>query len=344
MASYQPPAAAIEPYREAHSDELLQCTLEMDTSCVPPAEQFDLFRKWNADIAEVTLLEDGCCSFPAHQMVWNLGKLTFTHLKAPNIRYGWRHLSRPVIDNWCLHLPLSKSRSIGDNLEAGALGLRSLAKPFECVSERSDHLALCIPRNLHFIQSSKIEIRENSKRFLIDYMLLLKRSLPNLSGVDVPNIAAATTSLLAACLVPSQDHIVEARRPIEAVIMKRASQLIAKYLADPTLTPDLLCRDLGVSRSSLYRVFEPLGGVSTYIRRARLCKTRDALADISDSRSISAIAEQWGFMDPSTYSRMFKKEFGVSPREVRAEGWLSVKFERPTEGTSTLRSLLLGNG
>ncbi len=343
MALYPPPAAVTAPSKEAHSDGPLQCTLEMDTSSVSSAEQFDLFRKWNAGIAEVTLLEDERRSFPAHQMVWNLGKLTFTHLEAPDIRYGWRHLSRPVIDNWCLHLPLPKSRPVGGNSEAGVLGSQSLADPFECVSERSDHLALCIPRSLHFIQSSAIEVRENSKRFLTDYMLLLKRSLPDLNGADVPNIAAATTSLLAACLMPSRDHIAEAQRPIEAVIMNRASKIIAEHLADPALTPDLLCRELGVSRSGLYRIFEPVGGVSTYIRRARLRKTRDALADISDGRPISTIAEQWGFMDPSTYSRMFKKEFGISPREARAEGWLSVKFARPTDGAPTLRSLLLGN-
>lgn len=337
----QAPDPVVELSEKAHGDERLQCTIEMDTSSVPPAEQFDLFRKWNAGIAEVRLLQQESPSFLAHQTVWDLGKLTFTHLRVPDTRYGWRHLSKPVIDNWCLHVPLPKSRPSG--LQAGDVGLQSFADPFECVFERSDHLALCIPRNLHFIRSSRIEAREQSKRFLRDYMLLLHHSLPDWRSADAPHIAAATVSLLAACLTPSRDHIAEAQRPINAVIMNRASQIIAKHLADPALTPDLLCREIGVSRSGLYRIFEPVGGVSAYIRRARLRKTRDALADSADRRPISIIAEQWGFVDPSTYSRMFKKEFGISPKEARAAGEPGVQPARPTDGASTLCNLLLGN-
>lgn len=342
--SYPPPSPTVGLSEKAHSDERLRCTIERDTSSVQPSEQFDLFRSWHVGIADVWLLQEESPSFLAHQMVWNFGKLTFTHMRMPNVRYGWRHLSKPTIDNWCLHLPLPKSRLYQKNLEAGDLdlGLRSFADPFESVSEGIDHLALCMPRSLHFIQSSKIEIHENSKRFLADYILLLHRSLPSLRSVDVPHIAAATTCLLAASLTPSRDHIAAAQRPIESVIMNRVSQIIAKHLANPALTPNLLCREIGMSRSSLYRIFEPVGGVSTYIRRERLRKTRDALADSSDGRPISTIAEQWGFMDRSAYSRMFKKEFGISPREAREEGWLNVGCARPTNGVPTLHNLLLG--
>lgn len=341
----QPTVPAMELSEKARGDERLRCTIEMDTSSVKPAEQFNLFRSWYVDIAEVRLCQEESSSFLAHQMVWNFGKLTFTRLKVPDVRFGWRHLSKPRIDNWCLHLPLPKPGPLGDNLEVGNLSLRSFADPFECVSEGNIHLALCIPRNLHFIQSSKIEVRENLKQVLPDYMRLLHRSLPDLRSADVPHIAAATTSLLAACLTPSRDHIAEAQHPIDAAIMNRASQIIAKHLADRALTPDLLCREIGISRSGLYRIFEPVGGVSTYIRRERLRKTRDALADSSDGRRrpISTIAEQWGFTDHSAYSRVFKKEFGISPREARAEGWPSVEFARPTDGAPTLRNLLLKN-
>lgn len=339
----QPLAPATPLSEEANSDARLRCAIEMDTCSMPPAEQFDLFRSWNAGIADVRLLQEENNSFRAHQRVWGLGKLTFTHLMVPEVRYRWRHLRKPMIDNWCLYLPLPKSRPSGGSFEPQDLGLQSFADPFECVFEKNDRLALCIPRNLHFLQSSRIEVREQSKRFLVDYMLLLYRSLPDLRRADVPHVAAATTSLLAACLMPSDDHLAEAQRPIEAVIMSRASKIIARHLADPALTPDLLCREIGISRSGLYRIFEPAGGVSTYIRRARLRKTRDMLADSSDGRPIAAIAEEWGFTDPSTYSRMFKKEFGISPREARGDGRLSVEATQPTDGTPTLRSLLLGN-
>lgn len=324
---------SVEPPRNACNDEPLQCMIDVDTSTIPPVEQFDLFRSWYTGIADVELMQNEVRSFPARQKVWNLGKLTLLHLSAPDYRFGWRHVSKPAIDDWCLHLALPHSRNSEGHQAAGDLSVQSFADPFERVTEKNDFLALFIPRDLDFIQSCGIEVQENSKRFLTDYLLLLHRSLPDLRSADVPHIAAATTSLLAACLSTSRDHIVEAQRPIDAVVASRASKIIAKHLADPELASDLLCRELGVSRSSLYRIFEPAGGVSTYIRRERLRKTRAALADSSDQRPISTIAEQLGFTDPSTYSRMFKKEFGITPREARGEG------ERTAAAASSVDSI-----
>jgi AraC-like DNA-binding protein len=44
------------------------------------------------------------------------------------------------------------------------------------------------------------------------------------------------------------------------------------------------------------------------------------LSDRSDGRTISSIAEEWSFTDPSAYSRMFRKEIGISRREAREKG------------------------
>lgn len=334
---------AVDMSEKARNDGLLRYVIDMDTSSAPPAEQFELFRSWYTGVAESELLEEESPSFFAHQMVWDLGKLTLIHIKLPEWRYCWRHLSKPTIDNWYLTLSLPQFSNPGNDLEVGSLSLQSLLDPFEAVSERHDFLAFFLPRNLHFMRSPKIEIRYHMKRFLTDYMLLLHGLLFDLRSIDVPHIAAATTSLLAACLAPSRDHIAEAQHPIETVIMNRAFEIIERHLDNPKLTPDLLCRELGVSRSNLYRIFEPVGGVSSYIRRERLRKTRNMLANSSDGRSISTIAEQWGFIDPYTYSRMFKKEFGLSPREARAESCLSVKFSRPADKARTFRDLLIGN-
>lgn len=108
------------------------------------------------------------------------------------------------------------------------------------------------------------------------------------------------------------------------MIMARAKKLIAAQLAKRDLSPEKLCRDLNISRSRLYRIFAPSGGISNYIRRQRLLRTRDILSDDKDRRSISLIAEEWGFMDPSTYSRTFRREFGMTPKEARETGWLRI--------------------
>lgn len=185
---------------------------------------------------------------------------------------------------------------------------------------RSDELLKCVVETNTFstpADPSRVNVRDEMKDFLSSYLLLLLRSLSAFNAVDVPKVVSATTSLVTACLSPSRDHVVEAQRPMDLVQLDRAAKIIAERLADRDLTPDQLCRQLGISRSSLYRLFEPVGGVSSYVRRQRLLKTREMLSDRADRRTISSIAEEWSFTDPSAYSRMFRKEFGITPREAR---------------------------
>jgi AraC-like DNA-binding protein len=89
-------------------------------------------------------------------------------------------------------------------------------------------------------------------------------------------------------------------------------------LFDSTLGAETLRRELGVSRSRLYRLFEPFGGVMHYIQHRRLLDAHLALADPNDQRRIIEIAEQRCFNDGTEFSRAFRREFGCSPTDVRS--------------------------
>jgi AraC-like DNA-binding protein len=73
-----------------------------------------------------------------------------------------------------------------------------------------------------------------------------------------------------------------------------------------------------MSRSKLYRLMETEGGVARYIQRQRLLEAYTLLSDRSVNRTITAIAEELCFADTSGFSRAFRREFGASPRDVRA--------------------------
>jgi len=301
----------------------LTCVVDIDTSAAPPAEQFDLYRSWNANLGDVTLLREKFNSFNAHQQVWQLGSLALMSLdyRGTGYRRRWTNKKDPVFDHWILSVPLTVSDNGGPSIP-GQLHWHCLAAPYEAEGEDDGALALLLPRDFAFSQPFDLAIRPEMAALIVDYLQLLHRSLPNRMERDAEHIAVATTTLLAACLAPSRDHLVEAEGPINGVIMARAKKLIAAQLAKRDLSPEKLCRDLNISRSRLYRIFEPSGGISNYIRRQRLLRTRDILSDDKDRRSISLIAEEWGFMDPSTYSRTFRREFGMTPKEARETGWL----------------------
>jgi AraC-like DNA-binding protein len=80
---------------------------------------------------------------------------------------------------------------------------------------------------------------------------------------------------------------------------------------------EAVCRHFRVSRSTVYRLFEPLGGVRQFINGARLERCYGQLRG-ADPRcvKIADIASSWGFDDASSFSRRFRSRFGVAPSEV----------------------------
>jgi AraC-like DNA-binding protein len=100
--------------------------------------------------------------------------------------------------------------------------------------------------------------------------------------------------------------------------MERVRQAVRRNLRSPTLGPDKLCREAATSRSQLYRLLEGEGGVSHYILRRRLSESFTMLCDASSTVPIGKVAEMLCFSDGSSFSRAFRREFGMSPSDVRA--------------------------
>jgi AraC-like DNA-binding protein len=83
---------------------------------------------------------------------------------------------------------------------------------------------------------------------------------------------------------------------------------------------DDLCRHFSVSRSQLYRLFEPHDGVQAHIKRLRLkhCYSHLLRADPAHTR-VTDVASSWGFQDASLFSRQFRAEYGRSPSAVLSQ-------------------------
>ncbi len=100
-----------------------------------------------------------------------------------------------------------------------------------------------------------------------------------------------------------------------------ARALIDRDCADPDLTPERVAVALGCSRASLYRVFLRHGqSVAATIWATRLDHARRMLgSSIHLDLLVSEIAWRCGFVDQSTFNRMFKRRYGLTPRETREQ-------------------------
>jgi AraC-like DNA-binding protein len=144
----------------------------------------------------------------------------------------------------------------------------------------------------------------------------LLATAPALTGPAAGGIVKASAGLLAACLAPALRRERDAPATLTATLAT-ICRFIDREIGNPDLDAALLCAAFGLSRSALYRLFAPVGGVAEYIRRRRLARARLALNTVPPGRGgIGRIARQFGFSSDDAFARAFKARFGVAPREA----------------------------
>ncbi len=98
--------------------------------------------------------------------------------------------------------------------------------------------------------------------------------------------------------------------------LARALALIDREIARPDLSPSLIQASLPLSRSALYRLFEPLGGVSATILQRRLDRAmKMLLTGTAVKPPVRAIARSVGFQSEDQFGRAFRRRFGITPHQ-----------------------------
>ncbi len=99
----------------------------------------------------------------------------------------------------------------------------------------------------------------------------------------------------------------------------RINNYIETHLHDPELTPTRIAEACRMTPRYLHHLFsEREETVARYIVRRRLDECARALVSGAQrSRTITAIAFDYGFNSPTHFGRVFRAKFGVTPREFR---------------------------
>ncbi|HEX3783242.1 MAG TPA: helix-turn-helix transcriptional regulator [Pseudonocardiaceae bacterium] len=96
---------------------------------------------------------------------------------------------------------------------------------------------------------------------------------------------------------------------------------ISEHLADPELTAERVADALFISRRRLYQLFTDGDGVSGRIRRMRIERAKQLLADPTRAKhGVGDIARQCGFVNAAHFSRTFRGIVGRTPKEFRQRG------------------------
>lgn len=307
-------------------------THAFSTQRLPLLEQLEAWCRWYSPAFEVRSLRPAQDGFLASNRNWSVDGLTVSRVCSPptSVCRSKASIRRSPVDHWAIALSKRctstvEVRDTSLDVPGGTPFVLSLGEEMRVGhAEDDDRMVLLLSRDhfgriAHLLEAVKATILPGSQgRFLADYMLVLERNLPGLGASDLPRFPSAVEAMLAACLAPSTDSAANARHQIDLTLMERVRRAVRRNLRSPSLGPDKLCRETAMSRSQLYRVMESEGGVTHYIQRRRLSESFSILCDASNTYPIAKIAEALCFADASSFTRAFRREFGLTPREVRA--------------------------
>jgi AraC-like DNA-binding protein len=137
-------------------------------------------------------------------------------------------------------------------------------------------------------------------------------------GADA--VGRPSTELVRALLATHMDAAGLAKESLETTLGLRIMEYARAHLGEPTLSVAQIAAAHHISVRHLYNLLGRDGvSLGEWLRESRLEQCRAELSRPSaGQRTIAAIARRWGFADPSSFGRLFRDRYGLTPREWRA--------------------------
>jgi len=260
---------------------------------------------------------------------WLVDGVGFAAMKASPHRFNRSRnkIARDGMDGYLLQFYIDgESQDWNGRYTArkGDLYVLDMARPMSTATNPHSHIDIVVPRRL---LAPLLKQPDDSHELVLDANLplvsLLRSTascyLQNLSRFSVGEAQASLAPLLGLAAAAINGSIAEdTSSAVDTALLARIRQYIDLRIFDPSLSLEGALGAFGVSRRTLYRLFEPFGGFQSYVRKRRLDLARRALqTGPMQSLSISEIAQMHGFSSPELFARSFRKQFGLTPREMR---------------------------
>ncbi|TDU26384.1 AraC family transcriptional regulator [Panacagrimonas perspica] len=268
-------------------------------------------------------------AFPATFSTNALGSYQISRLAAP--RHLWTRTTENVRkaphDEFLLSLKLSGSTCLGQGgrevvQQAGELALYDTGRPFSYLLD-SDIVLLKIPRHemeMRLPQAGRFAAAAFGHRSSVGKLAsrLVRESL----DLDVASSTAAAERM-GDCLVDAVSAAIEYELAGEFAIQRSEKRLldtvkayVLSHLGNRALDTARVAGRHGISIRTLNRLFAAEGTTPMrWIWSQRLAACHTALSQHGEHR-ITDIAYDYGFADPSHFSRAFKAAYGLRPVDI----------------------------
>ncbi|WP_336763412.1 helix-turn-helix domain-containing protein [Asaia sp. VD9] len=157
---------------------------------------------------------------------------------------------------------------------------------------------------------------------LASYLNALTGQIGTLSETEMVRLAEPAMTMLAMALggVSASE---ENHQRVRSVTLLRVKRYIQNHLHDPRMDASMIAAASGLSIRYINKLFATENtSLLRYVLAQRLQRCAEALAlNGPGSASIAEIAMRWGFNDVSHFSRSFRVQYGVTPRDWRRRGF-----------------------
>ncbi len=304
------------------------------TGTVAPGKQFEC---WRAFVVDAHMRWDirpiRCDRFPAYMRQGRFDGYRVTHLTARHGGIVGRRgpqeiaLDDEAFFNLIYIAEGSISLTMGGQdiaLTPGQFTLWDTTRPMRFVTgENLRQITFAVPQTAlrrllprvddHVGQP--IDAAADVSRLFVNHLLTLDATFGELPQAAAGHVLRATLELLAATLSAK-----DSPEPHDGshLLLRQAMNYVEQHLGEPTLDTRAVARAYDISERHLHRLFEKADTTpAAWIRRQRLERCRNDLHG-SPRASITEIAYRWGFRDSGTFSKIFRKAFGITPRQERA--------------------------
>lgn len=109
----------------------------------------------------------------------------------------------------------------------------------------------------------------------------------------------------------------DVRAPAREALFRHICRFIEANLENRDLSTEMILNQFGVSRATLYRMFQPLDGVRNYVTYRRATAALYFISQNRDKRGVVQEAcERWGFSSSANFNRTIQRLFGNSPKAL----------------------------
>jgi len=140
----------------------------------------------------------------------------------------------------------------------------------------------------------------------------LKNDAGQLSKIKMDRMSACLK--IAIGVHPQREDV---RAHARDALFRQICRFIEQNLEYADLSTNMILDKHGVSRATLYRMFEPLGGVRNYVTHRRAASALFFISKSPGRRGfVQAACERWGFSSPANFNRTIQRLFGNSPKAL----------------------------